>query len=333
MPDPLQRLRLGMYLLGTVVLLSVAGFHFIAGYPWLEAVWMVVITLATVGFAERSDEPPAVQILTIAVILGGVSAFAWFSSSLIQTLLDGDFRKALGARKLNKQLSALQQHVLICGYGRLGQDLAEQLAVRQIPCVAIDREDRSAAISGEEGLLLLQGDATQEEILVRAGIGRARSIVCALPGDADNVFVALTARNLAPGIQIVARAEQPSSCKKLRQAGANKIVMPHHSGAQQMERMISRPTSADLLELLSGSRQDRVELDEFLISGDCPLSGKTLAGCRAEHYFGLLVVGIRLASGELLFHPPAESRLQTGDCLIVMGSLAEIDRFRQHYRL
>lgn len=234
---------------------------------------------------------------------------------------------------MNRKIGELERHVVICGFGRLGQDLAGQLAQRNIPCLAIDRSEQFREQRADGPTIILHGDATSEELLLRAGIARARSIVCALPSDADNVFVALTARTLAPTIQIVARAEQASSCKKLRQAGADRIVMPHHSGALQMERMISRPTSADLMEIFSEQTHLRIELDEFAIDPGNRLVGKSLADCHADEYFGLIVVGLRNSADEMVFHPSAATVLSAGDHLIVMGSLPEITRFRQHYSL
>lgn len=333
MNDPLRRLRSGLYLLGAVFVLSVAGFRLLAGYSWLESVWMVVITLSTVGYGERPAQPPLVQGLTILVIVGGLTSLALTSSVILHAIVDGDVRRYFGVRKLNQHLAQLDRHVIICGFGRLGQDVAAQLGHRRIDCVAIDRSDawRETRWRNGDGVTVLHGDATSEELLLRAGLARARSIVCALPNDAENVFVALTARNISPRIQIIARAEQPSSCRKLRQAGADRIVMPHHSGAQQMERMISRPTTADLLELLTEASNDRIELDELGIDSHCRIAGQPVGPVVSAA--GLIAVGIRNAGGDLQFNPPASSVLQAGDCLLVMGSQADIQRFRGEWCL
>ena len=333
MSNPLQRVRFGLLLLFVVFAGAVCGYKLIAGYSWLESVWLVVVTSSTVGFSERSSGSPAVQVLTIIVIFSGVSAFAYTSSVLLQALLDGEFRRALGVRKMSRQIAALQHHVIVCGFGRLGQDLAEQLGHRKIPFLAIDNSETNRALAEANDVLLVHGDATSEDVLLNCGIERARSIVCALSGDADNVFVALTARNLAPGIQIVARSEHASSCKKLRQAGADKIVMPYHSGAQQMERMISRPSTADLLELFSEATNVRVELDEFVVHGNSSLAGRRLDQCNATGEYGLIIVGLKNGVGELLFNPPADTTIAGGDTLLVLGALSDISRFRVAFGL
>ncbi len=333
MNRPLNRIQTGVLVLAAVFALSVAAYRIVAGYSWLDAVWIVAITFSTVGYGEHSAVSPAEQVLAIVVIFAGVTAFAFTSSLVLQALVDGEFRRALGARKMKRQISELDQHVIVCGYGRLGQDLAQQLQRREIPFLVIDLNENYRELAESAGVLLVHGDATSEDVLNQVGIGRARSIVCALASDADNVFVALTARNLAPGIQIIARSEHASSCKKLRQAGADRIVMPHHTGAQQMERMISRPSTADLLELFSETSNLRVELDEFRIGEATPLAGKKIGDCTGPGDYGLIVVGVRNRAGDLLFNPPAGCELGVGDSLLVMGPMSDIVRFRQHFGL
>jgi voltage-gated potassium channel len=333
MNNSLQRVRFGLLLLTFVFVGAVCGYKLVAGYSWLESIWLVVVTSSTVGFSERASTSPAVQILTVVVILSGVSAFAYTSSVLLQALLDGEFRRALGVRKMNRQIAALDRHVIVCGYGRLGQDLTDQLRHRRIPFLVLDISEVNRPLAESNDVLLVQGDATSEDVLLSCGIKRARSIVCALSTDADNVFVALTARNLAPGIQIVARSEHASSCKKLRQAGADKIVMPYQTGAQQMERMISRPSTADLLELFSEATNVRVELDEFEVAANSSLAGQQLEECGAARDYGLITVGLKNGAGELLFNPPANTLIAGGDTLLVLGALSDITRFRTAFGL
>ena len=300
---PLERIRQGAFSLALVVLLSIVGFHLLAGYGWLEAVWMVVITISTVGYSESSTQRLLVQILTIGVILFGVSSAAYTCGGLIQLVLEGEVDRVLGRRKMTKEISRLRDHVIVCGFGRMGQDLANQLRHRGIEHVVIDQDTEKTLLANEFNALAVVGDATSESILVAANLEHARALVTALPTDAENVFITLTARNLRPDIQIIAKSEQESSCRKLRQAGANKIVMPHRVGAQQMERMISRPSTADLFELFAETSHLDMELDEFLICEKNVLVGQTVGPSSLREDFNLLVVAIKDRDGNFCFNP------------------------------
>ncbi len=332
MKTPLQRIQIGALSLALVVVLSVAGFHFLAGYNLLESVWMVVITISTVGFSERSQATPVVQVLTILVIMLGVSSAVYTCGGFIQLVLEGEVERALGRRKMTYELKRLSGHVIICGFGRLGEDLASQLQHRAIPFVVIDLDPEKIQHAMELNSLPIQGDATSEDVLEQANLSNARALVTALPSDAQNVFIALTARNLRPDIQIIAKSEEESSCRKLRQAGADKIVMPHRVGAQQMERMISRPTTADLVELFAEASHLEMELDEFLVASESSLVGATLEESRIREDFNLLVVGIKNKDGEFRFNPHSDEKINELDTLLVIGQVESINRMKQAHQ-
>ncbi len=319
---------MGAISLLVVFVLSVVGFRFIAGYDWLESVWMVVITISTVGFSEGSQSTPAVQAFTVAVILLGVTSAAYTFGGFIQLLLVGEFDRIMGSRKMAKEISRLREHVIVCGFGQLGQDLVHQLRHRAIPYVVIDLDIKKIELATIENGFAIQGDATADTVLNQAQLKSARALVTALPTDAENVFITLTARNLRPDIQIIAKSDQESSCQKLRQAGANKIVMPDRVGAHQMERMISRPTTADLIELFAEASQLEIELDEFYVSAGNPLVDATLAETAINLKFDLLIIGIKNSQGEFQFNPSPAFRIQAGDTLLVIGNVDNINRMK-----
>ena len=328
MKSPLQRIKFGAISLITVFVLSIAGFHFIGGRSWLESIWMVVITVSTVGFSERTQSDPAVQIMTICVILFGVSFSVYTCGGFIQLLLEGEVERVLGRRKMTKEIDRLQGHVIICGFGRLGQDLATQLQHRGITFVVIDLDPSRVDLAMSQGVLAIEGDATLDSVLRQGNVAAAKALATALPTDAENVFITLTARNLHPDIQIIAKSEQESSCRKLRQAGADKIIMPHRIGAQQMERMISRPTTADLFELFAEASHLEMELDELLVSNHSSLIGVSLAESKIKEKFNLLVVGIKNRQGEFRFNPPPQEKIDDDDTLLVMGQVEDINRLK-----
>ena len=328
MNSPLARLRKGATVLAIIVLSAVCAFRWTGQYTWVEAIWMVVVTISTVGYGESSDQTTSVQLTTIFVIVFGVTAGAYTFAGFVQVLLAGEIEEALGIKKMTREINKLSDHVVVCGFGRLGQDLADQLSHRKIPYVVIDIDEAKIEKAKAQGQLVLEGDATLESVLDQAGLKQARAIVSALPTDAENVFIALTARNLVPKIQIVAKSEEESSCRKLRQAGANKIVMPHRVGAQQMERMISRPTTADLIELFAEATDMEMELDELTVPSGSQLVGKTIKQSQIKEKYGVLLVGIKDSSGEFQFNPGAEHEIKEDELLLVMGEVSGIQKMK-----
>jgi voltage-gated potassium channel len=332
MNSPLKRIRNGAIALISVFVISVVCFRTLGGYDWLEAIWMVVVTISTVGYSENTDASAAMQIVMIGVILLGVSAAAYTCGGFLQLMLEGEVDRALGRRKMTKELSLMDNHVIICGFGRLGQDLATQLEHRGLPFVVIDLSAEKVVEVGELGFLAIQGDATSEHVLEQVHLDRARALATALPTDAENVFITLTARNLKPDIQIIAKSERESSCRKLRQAGADKIVMPHRVGAQQMERMISRPSTADLVELFAEASHLEMELDEFRVEEGNRLVGCSLADSQIKSDFNLLVVGIKDEGGHFRFNPQPQETIRTEDTLLLMGQVGDITRMKEGFR-
>ena len=333
MRTPLHRIRLGAVSLATVILISITGFHFLGGYGCLESLWLVVITISTVGFSERSTLSPMMQVFTICVIMLGVTSAVYTCGGFIQLLLEGEVHRALGKRRTTMEINRLKDHVIICGFGRLGEDLAKQLAHRGIPFIVIDIDTQKVQQASEAGVLAIHGDATSEDVLADVQLPAARALATALPTDAENVFITLTARNLRPDIQIIAKSEQESSCRKLRQAGADKIVMPHRVGAQQMERMISRPTTADLVELFAEASHLEMELDEFRVSQTSNLVGTALSDSNIKEEFNLLVVGIKNRDGEFRFNPPPHETIGDEDTLLVIGQVSDINRMKLAHQI
>ncbi len=331
MRSPLQRIRLGACVLTLVFALAVAGYRVIGDYDWVEAVWMVVITISTVGYGEHSGFTPALQIFTIFVILFGMTAAMYTFGGLFQMMLEGELERVIGRRRMTRELEHLNNHVIICGFGRMGRNLIGDLRKHSRQLVTIDNDPLVAEDANAEAVLCVQGDATQESLLELVNIQQASALVTTLPSDADNVFITLTARNLNPSLQIIARAEQISTEKKLKQAGANKIVMPTIVGARQMVRMITRPSTADLMELVSESNVADLELDEMVISQQSRLVGVTVRETEAHRRHKLLLVAIKRTNGDLIFSPDADEKFQAHDVIMLMGHSEGIEKFRRQF--
>jgi voltage-gated potassium channel len=332
MTTPLARVRRGLIILGLIFMLSVSGYVW-AGYPWLEAVWMVVITIASVGFGERSTQAPAVQLLTIAVVLFGLTAAAYTFGGLLQLLLAGELEQILGKTRMTRDINHITDHIIVVGYGRIGRILSASLHRKQRPFVIVEGDAERCREAHDRGYLYVNGDATDDEVLLRAGVARARTLVSALPNDANNVFITLTSRNLNSKLKIIARAEHSTSERKLRQAGADQIVMPSTIGAQQMGRMITRPHTADLLERLAESGTLSFEADEIEIPQQHSLVGKTLRESGAPTDFEVLILAGKHASGEISLGTDPNCRLAPRDVLLIVAERSKVAAFRAHHRL
>lgn len=330
--SPLQRIRTGAVVLATVVCVSTIGFH-LSGYDWVDSIWMTAITISTVGYGESSDSLPSFQLFTVLVIVFGMSAAVYTFGGFFQMVLEGELEQALGHRRMTRGIEQLHGHVIICGFGRIGSVLARDLARLRKPFVVVDNDLDRFNDAHDLDYLCLSGDATEDAVLVAAGIERASTLVSALPSDAENVFITLTARTLNPSVQIIARAEHSTTDVKLRQAGADKIVMPAIIGAHRMERMITRPSTAHLMELVSESSFLDLELDEFTLGQDDKLIGLTVGATEAHRRHRLLVAAVKREDGNMVFNPDAEHVYRAGDTVIVLGHAEDIQRFQEEYHL
>ena len=232
-----------IYILLSVVILAIgtAGYVLIEGWPPLDGLYMTVITLATVGYGEIREISQTGRIFTIALIFLGVGFYLYVVGNLIQFLVEGRIREVLGRRKLDKQISALRNHFIVCGYGRIGRVLSRYLIQKYLDVVVIERNEDRIPVMDTDGVLYIIGEATNEETLIRAGIRRARGLLTVLATDADNVFLVLTAKNHNPEVFTVARADQNSAKTTLYAAGADKVISPYDLGARRMAHAVLRP--------------------------------------------------------------------------------------------
>ena len=333
MNESFRRVRRGATLLGAVICVAVIGHQRLTDDPWLESIYWTVITLSGVGYTQDTPASvgPARQLLTILVILVGMTAITYTFSILFKIILQGQLDRVLGVRRMSRLVEQLKQHTVICGFGRMGHNLAAHLARKNLPFVVVDSQPEMVAEASALGYLASEGDATDEEILKSAGIEYAKTVVVALHSDADNVFLTLTARNLNAQLNILARGEHPSTEKKLRQAGANHVVMPAAIGAQRIADMISKPYAANLMYHATDQTSRSVELEELLILESNRLVGQSIRNADVRQKHQLLIIAIRRKEGQLLLTPEADQQFHPGDTVIVLGQEKDIDRFRKAY--
>lgn len=330
MNEALGRARKGAFILGCVFVWSILSFHWLFKKPLLESIYWTVITIAGVGYSQSVDVevPPLRQFLSIVVILVGMLSVAYTLGMLIQAIVEGQLDKVMGDKRMKKELSKLKNHVIVCGFGRIGQNLSHRLARHRVPFVVIDPSTEMISEAKSHDYLCLEADATDEDVLRSAGIDRASTIVFGIQSDPDNVFLTLTVRNMSPDITIVARGEHPRTEKKLLQAGANEVVMPAIIGAERIADIIVRPEASDLLRCVGHESGLNAELEEFKFTSDSPFIGRTVREAE-EQAEQLMIVAVRRADGETIFNPKDNEGLLVGDVAIVMGPEADIEQFYQ----
>ncbi len=323
---PARRLVLGSLLFFLVSLAAVFGYR-LQGWTWLDSIYMVVITVFGIGYGEvHPPENAWQQSYTIGVIIFGYASMLYVVGGFIQMLIDGEVNHLLGVRRMTTKIERLHRHVIICGYGRMGRLLAERLKHRGMPLLIVDRDEARVQQAADAGHLVMQGNATEEELLLAAGVERASILATVLSDDVANLFITITSRQLNPKLQILARAEQPSTSTKLRAVGADQVILPAATGADRLAQMILRPSTEVMLRRaeLPQALFDQLEslglaLDELQLHEGSRLCGKPLATLTSISSLTFLIVAVRKHDGRVIVHPPADTYLSEGDSVIIMG--------------
>lgn len=323
----LKRMRWGALAFGVVTVSAVVGYR-LFGRDWIDSWYMFVITVGTIGFGEHSELSNAEKLFTIGVIIFGISAVSYFLGGFFQMMVEGEINKAFKESRISRGIERTSNHVIVCGFGRMGKILVHDLHEADQPLVLVDNDPQAVIEAQAAGHFVLAGDATEEETLLEAGIQRAKCLVTTLPNDAANVFISLTSRNLHGSLQIIARGEQQSSQKKLLQAGANRVVLPAAIGAKRIAAMITHPSTVEFMELVAGRSMLDVEITELTVPETSGIVGKTVVEIEARRKHRLLVVAIKHTAGQMVFNPDNDEKFFAGDALIVMGRIPDIERFR-----
>src|SRR3990172_2949760 len=325
---PLSRLRVASLFILGVVAAGTFGYHFLEDYTWLESLYMTIITLSTVGFQEVRPLSPLGRIFTMVLLVAGLGVFFYTAVAVAQQVVEGEFQQFFGRRRMEKRISALDRHYIVCGFGRIGEVICRELASKPVPFVVIEREEERARKVEEAQYLMLPGDATDEKILLAGGVAKAKGLFAALPTDADNVFVTLTAKELNPALVVVARAESERSEKTLKHAGADTVISPYAMGGHRMAQAALRPAVVDVIELATHHQSLELQLEEIGVPSGSPCSGVTLGDSGLEQ-LGAIVVAIKRTSGKMIFNPSPKETIEAGDRLVALADapgLKELER-------
>jgi len=310
-----------------LLLIGTVGYMLIENYTFLEGFYMTLITLTTIGFGEVRPLSEKGRLFTIFLILVGIAFVASQLAALGNYIADGQFLQMYRRRKMKKRLSQVSDHYIICGYGQMGKIVASELLKHNIPVVVIEKSEEEVVRLEELGIPYLQGDATEEEILIAAGIHRAKGLVALVSKDTDNVFIVLTARDLNKDLLICARANTSGVEKRLKKAGADRVVSPYASGAIRIAHNIIRPTVTDFLELALSGEGMELGMEEIKLVEGAPIIGKNLIDSNIRSSYNLIIVAIKKVDGSMIYNPAPSEILHQGDILIAIGPKANLNQF------
>ncbi len=322
--NPVRQIKISLLILLLLVSVGTVGYMSIEHWRFLDAFYMTIITIATVGFQEVHPLSDAGRVFTILLIVIGVTVLGYTVGKLAQIMFEGQFQRFLGRKKVEKYIDELRDHYIVCGYGRIGSLVCTEFAAKPIPFVVV--ENNLAVIEKlEEGsVLFLRGNATEDETLLKAGIKRAKGLVSVVTSDTENVYITLTARGLNPDLFILARSSDPGTDIKLKRAGANKVVSPYHIGGSRMAQAILRPNVVDFIEIATGREHIDLQMEEIVIPAYSTFIGQNLNDAGMRRDTGVIIVGIKKANGKMVFNPDSASIIGAKDTLIVLGQQAAI---------
>ena len=323
-----QRFTKPLVIFAAVVVFGALGYSMLEDMTFLEALYMAVITVTTVGYGEVRPLHHEGQVFTIILVLVGVGAFTYFATTVANYLIAGEIKGFLTRRKMEQRIRQLSDHFVICGYGRMGQQVAREFKRENQPLVVVEDAEDVVAQAIQAGHLALQGDAQNDEVLRSAGVERARGLVAVLDTDAANLMVTLSARGLSDKLFIVARTNSEMSQSKLIAAGADRVLFPHGLGGRRIAQMALRPNVVEFLEVVMHDEELELWLEEMTVGIESRLDGCAIGGANIRGSTGANVVALRQRTGKLLVAPTPETQTQAGDILVALGTRAQLAALR-----
>lgn len=323
-----RSLRAALFFLLLVSVSGVGYFMFGKGLDLIDAFYYTTITISTVGFGAPEDLTSTDKTVLMVLIVVGVSTAVYASSRFFSHVVEGELLNVLGQKKMLKTIKELENHIIVCGMGRIGWLIASELRDCGKTVVCVDSNSEVLAELRTKGYLTLEGDATDEKVLIDAGIEKADTLVSAMPRDSESVFLTLTGRFLNPSIQIVARGYDEHTERKLERAGADIVVLPAKIGGRRMTQAVLAPLVCDFFELTSGRGEEGLRMEEIHINAGTEFVGKDLAESNIRGRYGLMVIGIRKKSGEVKFNPDRDLKLQEGDVILALGRGKDLSQLK-----
>jgi|SRR5688572_4809917 len=324
-----------LVLMSALVAFGTFGFHWVEGWSYFDGFYMTLMTLTTVGYGEVHPLSSAGRVLASALMMGGVLTVFISIGVLVDVIIKIELADRFGRKRRQQMIEKLQDHYIVCGAGRVGRSVIRELRRSGVPVLLIDSDVARAQWSIQEGIPTLVADATKDETLQRARVAHAKGLVAAISSDAENVYVALSARVLNPNLIISARATDEQAEEKLKRAGATTVFTPYTFIGHRLAQSMLRPhvlSFLDVASAFSGGGDLQIETEQLHISKDSPLCNRTLEEARVRQTYGLIVLALRKAAGGMLFNPEGNTRVEPGDVLIAMGRRSELQRIGEELR-
>jgi voltage-gated potassium channel len=325
MKHPFRRLIPAMAFLAVIILVGILGYLLIEKWSLLDSVYMVITTLFTVGFQEVRPLSQAGKIFTMFIIVGGVGSAIYAAGQVMETIVEGEMTGYRKRRRMDKNIKGMKNHYIICGFGRVGRQVAQVFETSRTPFVVIDNKKETFDELEVKGFPILIGDATDDKTLMAAGITHAKGLVACSDSDVANVYVTLSARVLNPDFNIVARAAFKDTEKKLIMAGANRVISPYFISGVRMAALATQPVATEFLDLVTHGGGVDFSLYQITIHEGSPLIHKSLAEADIRNATGALVLAVKKADGSFDLQPNATSRIETNDVLVVIGTQDQYD--------
>jgi voltage-gated potassium channel len=312
-----------------LILGGTIGYLYLLDLSWIDAIYMTVITISTVGYREVVDMTDTAKVFSIFMIIGGLGIAGYGATSVFALFFEGTFRSAWRRRRMEKKISQFQDHYILCGAGETGQQVIQQFIRSQVDFVVIEKDEAKVLELQGEGVFIIQGDATNEETLNRCGIHRAKGLISSLSNDADNVYTVLTARQMNPDIYIVSRAIEKNAGEKLKRAGANNTISPNEIGGRRMAAVALRPSIISFLDVITQNGDVELDLEDVVVGEGSKFLGKALKEVRIPDTIGLIILAIRRqGQKDFIFNPSSDEILRLGDVMVVLGRSEQVDKLK-----
>jgi voltage-gated potassium channel len=324
-----HRPRLAAWLLAGVFVFGTIGYMVIERWSFPDAFYMTVISVTTAGYREVHPLSRLGEVWTEIVLVAGVGTLFYTASLVMAFVVEGRLYDQWGRRKRERMIDELSNHFIICGYGRIGQMIVAELRHRGVPLIVIERDPERCHGAIEGGLLAVAADSSNEEVLKRIGIERARGLIAAVGTDAENVYTVLSARLLNPKLFIVSRAETEESRRRLERAGADRVVSPYQIGAVHLAQTALHPAVVDFMQFATSAANQELNMEQIKVEAGTLLAGQTILEANLRQRFGAIVVGIQRADGKMEFNPAPETRMHAGDQLVVLGPVEQLRSLEQ----
>lgn len=328
-----QKIKYALLLILLVLCIGVIGFIFIENYSFIDALYMTIITVGTVGFSEVQPLSVTGKIFTIFLIISSLGIFTYAISIITTTIVEGEFRLYLQGYKTQIAINKMENHVIVCGYGRNGQKTVEELKEHNQTFIVIEQNKEIVKTENENSTgFFIEGDASTDEVLIKAGIAKAKALIATLPIDADNLYISLSARYLNPKLLIISRAANESAEKKLKMAGVDNVVMPEKVGGSHMASLVIKPDVVEFLNNLIIREKEASKLEEIQCSHIPDISqNKTIKDLDIKTISGVNIIGVKTPEGNYIINPSADTILTPNSKLFVLGTPLQIEKMKQNF--